>query len=337
MSHSSAANYLHPLITTSSNHIDELSHSFRSIHLESLKSPDVKVIQAALTLKFRLTSQTSWETSTAATGRWRRCIGMSFPFPSYSSLMQHYEECHQDIFPISPIVPLMPITCVPFSQINTHNTRSRTPVLDASHSIRIHISSSSNSSRPGTPDITDGRTCKPTDIYNPRQSSQTSDPERTDSDTDDCLPTKKRVRVSKKEESDTQYESDETSVQPTIVHTPINPTPPPTPAQRSISRESKKDNLSIICPLTGIKKYICKVQICQKQYKNANGLKYHLQHAHSDGVGLPPNIIKIRDESTSSERPYLCTIIGCTKRYKNLNGLKVCNLNVKIIVVSYRA
>lgn len=181
--------------------------------------------------------------------------------------MQHYEEQHQDIFPISPVVPLIPITCVP---LFTHNTRSKQPILDASHSIRIHVSSSSNSSRPGTPDINDSQTCNPTDIYDPRTSNQMSDPDCTDTDTDDCVPQKKRVRTSRptKDESDTQ--SDDTTFR-LRKHTE-RPTPPSTPIIPKV-REPKKCHLSTICPITGVKKFICKVQTCLKQYKNANGLK----------------------------------------------------------------
>ncbi|KAG1324611.1 hypothetical protein G6F62_008998 [Rhizopus arrhizus] len=59
------------------------------------------------------------------------------------------------------------------------------------------------------------------------------------------------------------------------------------------------------------KPYKCQIAGCDKAYKNANGLKYHRMHGHSE-----------EDELKDAQKPYVCTIGYCNKRYKNLNGLK---------------
>lgn len=62
--------------------------------------------------------------------------------------------------------------------------------------------------------------------------------------------------------------------------------------------------------------YRCKLDGCEKAYKNPGGLKYHMQHGHCEDTGDPVmnNII---------HKPFQCTVEDCGKRYKNLNGLKV--------------
>ena len=86
---------------------------------------------------------------------------------------------------------------------------------------------------------------------------------------------------------------------------------------------------SALDPITGERKYICTIKGCGKQYKNANGLKYHLTHAHPTG-DIPPELISPpRKKEQEGFRPYMCTVEGCQKRYKNLNGLKVFNFYIK--------
>jgi hypothetical protein len=119
---------------------------------------------------------------------------------------------------------------------------------------------------------------------------------------------------------DTQCEIQEKEKLVTPPSTPNPSTPLPTSAQQ---KKQKHAHLSVICPLTGERKFICAVPTCRKQYKNANGLKYHLQHAHSDGVGVPEEYAELQKRRDGEEyRPYQCTIVNCYKRYKNLNGLK---------------
>ena len=142
-------------------------------------------------------------------------------------------------------------------------------------------------------------------------------------------------------ESDDTDDDQETEPTPTTASTnmtmqqmymfdPLNPlpnyiTPPPTPKPMSMApKKNKHAHLSVICPITGERKYMCAVSHCKKTYKNANGLKYHMAHAHSDGVGVPEEwIVEQKKKNCETVRPYACTVVGCTKRYKNLNGLKV--------------
>ncbi|KAJ3283174.1 hypothetical protein HDU76_008515 [Blyttiomyces sp. JEL0837] len=59
----------------------------------------------------------------------------------------------------------------------------------------------------------------------------------------------------------------------------------------------------------------CRINGCNKAYKNPGGLKYHMQHGHAEDTGDPEmnNIIS---------KPYQCPVTECGRRYKNLNGLK---------------
>ena len=68
--------------------------------------------------------------------------------------------------------------------------------------------------------------------------------------------------------------------------------------------------------IKGDRPYKCKVDDCEKAYKNPGGLKYHMHHGHCEDTGDPVmnDII---------HKPYQCSVEDCGKRYKNLNGLKV--------------
>ncbi|KAJ3395623.1 Transcriptional regulator of ribosomal biogenesis proteins [Chytriomyces hyalinus] len=59
----------------------------------------------------------------------------------------------------------------------------------------------------------------------------------------------------------------------------------------------------------------CKLPGCGKEYKNPNGLKYHMRHGHGVDTGNP-------ELDNMINKPYQCVIEQCAKRYKNLNGLK---------------
>ncbi|KAJ3384560.1 hypothetical protein HDU84_002872 [Entophlyctis sp. JEL0112] len=63
----------------------------------------------------------------------------------------------------------------------------------------------------------------------------------------------------------------------------------------------------------------CRVRRCGKEYKNANGLKYHMKNVH------PVEEIVEIDANAACDKPYMCTADDCGKRYKNLNGLKARN------------
>ncbi|KAJ3230557.1 Transcriptional regulator of ribosomal biogenesis proteins [Chytriomyces hyalinus] len=84
----------------------------------------------------------------------------------------------------------------------------------------------------------------------------------------------------------------------------------------------KLGSLSILDPETAEKRFFCPV--CKKEYKNANGLKYHLNHSHTKPNELPSGYYfgKKKKEAEDLSKPFVCAIINCGKRYKNLNGLK---------------
>ncbi|KAJ3129425.1 hypothetical protein HK100_008645 [Physocladia obscura] len=95
-------------------------------------------------------------------------------------------------------------------------------------------------------------------------------------------------------------------------------------------------NLLSILPDGGLeKRYVCPV--CGKDYKNANGVKYHLIKFHADGSGIPPILYgddadDEDDGDISFEGPvlqggaasleYHCFLEGCENIYKSVNGLR---------------
>ncbi|TBU09279.1 hypothetical protein CWI39_0087p0050 [Hamiltosporidium magnivora] len=81
--------------------------------------------------------------------------------------------------------------------------------------------------------------------------------------------------------------------------------------------ETMKANQSIFDqqPLETLKirkKYPCLYLNCEKSYKNANGLKYHLKYGHT----LNPIVKQFR-----------CDVEGCIKSYKSINGLQYHKIN----------
>ncbi|KAJ3070832.1 Transcriptional regulator of ribosomal biogenesis proteins [Podochytrium sp. JEL0797] len=84
----------------------------------------------------------------------------------------------------------------------------------------------------------------------------------------------------------------------------------------------KLGSLSILDPDSAEKRFFCPV--CKKEYKNANGLKYHLNHSHTKPNELPSGYYfgKKKKEAEDLTKPFVCTVGACGKRYKNLNGLK---------------
>ncbi|KAH7107927.1 hypothetical protein BKA62DRAFT_680438 [Auriculariales sp. MPI-PUGE-AT-0066] len=61
------------------------------------------------------------------------------------------------------------------------------------------------------------------------------------------------------------------------------------------------------------KPFRCPKPGCSKAYKQANGLKYHLQHGQCNFAPLDPNSDELK--------PYICQA-GCGKRFKNMSGLR---------------
>ena len=61
------------------------------------------------------------------------------------------------------------------------------------------------------------------------------------------------------------------------------------------------------------KPFKCPKPGCNKAYKQANGLKYHLTHGQCNFAPLDPNSDELK--------PYICQA-GCGKRFKNMSGLR---------------
>jgi uncharacterized C2H2 Zn-finger protein len=133
---------------------------------------------------------------------------------------------------------------------------------------------------------------------------------------------------------------------------PSESTDPPILPQRRLRLKT----LKVVDAVSGETRYVCPV--CSREYKNANGIKYHLNHMHLDDSELPDYVLEPPSERDRererlllamggeageyggergaygegafigeyievNERPYACEVEGCGKTYKNLNGLKV--------------
>ncbi|KAJ3072130.1 hypothetical protein HDU99_002258, partial [Rhizoclosmatium hyalinum] len=125
------------------------------------------------------------------------------------------------------------------------------------------------------------------------------------------------------------------------------------PSAPSYRRRLRLGLLSVIPEGSTEKRYVCPA--CGKDYKNANGVKYHLNKFHSDGQGIPPLLyiggfgagdddddgydgedasggekaaplpppVPVEEPAVVDlERPFLCFLEGCDRELKTLNGLK---------------
>ncbi|QRV95567.1 C2H2 zinc finger [Ceratobasidium sp. AG-Ba] len=71
------------------------------------------------------------------------------------------------------------------------------------------------------------------------------------------------------------------------------------------------------------KPFKCPTPGCNKSYKQANGLKYHITHGQCSFVPMDPRLEGLEEEDYDRvTRPYDCRIGNCTRRYKNMNGLR---------------
>lgn len=61
------------------------------------------------------------------------------------------------------------------------------------------------------------------------------------------------------------------------------------------------------------KPFRCPKPGCNKSYKQANGLKYHITHGQCNFAPKDPN--------SDDLKPYSCQV-GCNKRFKNMSGLR---------------
>lgn len=71
------------------------------------------------------------------------------------------------------------------------------------------------------------------------------------------------------------------------------------------------------------KPFRCPTKGCNKSYKQANGLKYHITHGQCNFLPRDPSLDGLNDvEADHKSRPYSCQVGSCTRRYKNMNGLR---------------
>ncbi|KIJ53399.1 hypothetical protein M422DRAFT_25764 [Sphaerobolus stellatus SS14] len=72
------------------------------------------------------------------------------------------------------------------------------------------------------------------------------------------------------------------------------------------------------------KPFRCPKPGCNKSYKQANGLKYHLSHGSCNFAPRDPEVEKLSEaERDKRLRPYVCKVgTECGRRYKNMNGLR---------------
>ena len=68
------------------------------------------------------------------------------------------------------------------------------------------------------------------------------------------------------------------------------------------------------------KKYEC--TLCDKKYRNMNGLKYHLEKVHlpHESASLDDLLANAKKVTFNPNKPFACDV--CGKRYKNANGMK---------------
>ncbi len=71
------------------------------------------------------------------------------------------------------------------------------------------------------------------------------------------------------------------------------------------------------------KPFKCPTVGCNKSYKQANGLKYHITHGQCNFMPPLPGLEGLDEkEAEIKARPYVCQVGSCTRRYKNMNGLR---------------
>jgi transcription factor SFP1 len=77
------------------------------------------------------------------------------------------------------------------------------------------------------------------------------------------------------------------------------------------------------------KPFKCPKPNCNKSYKQANGLKYHMTHGSCNFTPSKEGEV-VKEGMSENEvlevekrlRPYACGVGDCTRRYKNMNGLR---------------
>ncbi|KAG8931001.1 hypothetical protein FRC03_007290 [Tulasnella sp. 419] len=118
---------------------------------------------------------------------------------------------------------------------------------------------------------------------------------------------------------------------------PVTPKPSTTSADPPSSPSSDSAELTIsgpgiihpgppppsAAPTSLAKPFKCPTPNCNKSYKQANGLKYHLTHGQCCFIPKDPALDGLDElEKDKVERPFGCGVGGCERRYKNMNGLR---------------
>lgn len=71
------------------------------------------------------------------------------------------------------------------------------------------------------------------------------------------------------------------------------------------------------------KPFRCPKPGCNKSYKQANGLKYHIQHGSCNFAPRDESLECLSEKEAEARlKPYQCQVPPCTRRYKNMNGLR---------------
>lgn len=138
----------------------------------------------------------------------------------------------------------------------------------------------------------------------------------------------------------------------------------------SSSSSTPRASTTLSRPATSLllsKPFKCPKPNCNKSYKQANGLKYHVTHGscnfappkdleqiqalidskRKDGNDEPMSEAELREVEREAERrlrPYACGVGDCQRRYKNMNGLRMfifiippsCGINARFTGYHYQ-
>jgi len=99
---------------------------------------------------------------------------------------------------------------------------------------------------------------------------------------------------------------------------------PAAPSPKSQNTFSRPTNSLLVT-----KPFKCPKPNCNKSYKQANGLKYHMTHGSCNFTPCKEGEV-VKEGMSDSEvrevekrlRPYACGVGDCARRYKNMNGLR---------------
>lgn len=108
------------------------------------------------------------------------------------------------------------------------------------------------------------------------------------------------------------------SPSPALGSTTTSNAPTPLRASASASTLSRPASSLLLA-----KPFRCPKPGCNKSYKQANGLKYHLQHGSCNFAPRDESIDCLSEKEAEARlKPYQCQVPPCTRRYKNMNGLR---------------